>query len=105
MLGVDEGPGPTPGAPRQALDSRNQPEGTDDSQKRQEELVARGGQDPSGEEKEIMRTSAGDAEAPGGGGKEVAGGDPEAPVSHTEDEALLKSIDQLTKGFKNYIQK
>lgn len=105
VLGVDEGPGALPRAPRVALGSRNQPEGTGDSQKLREKPVAREEQTASGEEREVKEAAAGDAAKAEGDGKEQARDVPKAPATRMEDEALLKSIDQLTTSFKTYIHK
>lgn len=68
--------------------------------------MAREEQTASGEEREIKDTAAaGDAETAEGDGKEPASDVPKAPATRTEDEALLKSIDQLTTSFKTYIHK
>ncbi|XP_037775689.1 uncharacterized protein LOC119572815 [Penaeus monodon] len=84
VLGVDEGSGAMPQAPGLAPASRNQPEGTGDSQKRREELMAREEQTASGEEREIKDTAAaGDAETAEGDGKEPVSDVPKAPATRT----------------------
>lgn len=68
--------------------------------------MAREEQTASGEEREIKDTAAaGDAETAEGDGKEPVSDVPKAPATRMEDEALLKSIDQLTTSFKTYIHK